>query len=109
MLATQVAAGYEPNYVRLYESGELERRVEEALASLEKCRVCPWDCDVNRLKDEAEDLLDLDEKDLAEERLEATVEDVLIKFHLSGTDDERWLVYEELKRLDPDEAEDLLN
>ena len=52
MLSTQVAAGYEPNYVRLYESGELERRVEEALASLEKCRVCPWDCDVNRLKDE---------------------------------------------------------
>ncbi|MEE9518921.1 MAG: radical SAM protein [bacterium] len=52
MFSTQVAAGYEPNYVRLYESGELERRVEEALASLEKCRVCPWDCDVNRLKDE---------------------------------------------------------
>jgi len=59
--------------------------------------------------DEAEDLLDLDEKDLAEERLEEAVEDVLIKFHMSGTDDERWRVYEELKRLDPDEAEDLLN
>ena len=59
--------------------------------------------------DEAEDLLDLDEKDLAEERLEEAVEDVLIKFHMSGTDDERWRVYEELKRLDPDEAEDLFN
>ncbi|MCZ6659841.1 MAG: hypothetical protein O6916_00260, partial [bacterium] len=59
--------------------------------------------------DEAEDLLDLDEKELAEERLEEAVEDVLIKFHLSGTDDERWRVYEELKRLDPDEAEDLFN
>ncbi len=41
-----------PSYVRLYESGELERRVEEALASLEKCRVCPWNCEVNRLADE---------------------------------------------------------
>ncbi|MFB3072430.1 MAG: hypothetical protein ACE1ZU_02925, partial [bacterium] len=59
--------------------------------------------------DEAEDLLDLDEKELAEERLEEAVEDVLIKFHMSGTDDERWRVYEELKRLDPDEAEDLFN
>ena len=59
--------------------------------------------------DEAGDLLDLDEKDLAEERLEEAVEDVLIKFHMSGTDDERWRVYEELKRLDPDEAEDLFN
>ena len=38
-----------PRYVRLYETGELQRRVEEALASLERCRVCPWDCDVNRL------------------------------------------------------------
>ncbi|MCH7922626.1 MAG: hypothetical protein IH975_06305 [Nitrospinae bacterium] len=59
--------------------------------------------------DEAEDLQDLDEKGLAEERLEAAVEDALNKFHLSGTDDERWRAYDELKRLDPDEAEDLLN
>jgi putative pyruvate formate lyase activating enzyme len=41
-----------PNYVRLYETGELQRRVEEALASLEHCRVCPWDCDVNRLQNQ---------------------------------------------------------
>ena len=41
-----------PSYVRLYESGELGRRVEEALASLEKCRVCPWNCEINRLADE---------------------------------------------------------
>jgi putative pyruvate formate lyase activating enzyme len=41
-----------PNYVRLYESGELERRVEAALASLEQCRVCPWDCEINRLQNE---------------------------------------------------------
>ena len=59
--------------------------------------------------DEAEDLQDLDPEGLAEERLEAAVEDALNKFHLSGTDDERWRAYEELKRLDPDEAEDLFN
>jgi putative pyruvate formate lyase activating enzyme len=40
-----------PEYVRLHESGELARRIEAALASLERCRVCPWDCDVDRLQD----------------------------------------------------------
>ena len=41
-----------PNYIHLYESGELERRVDEAMAGLESCRVCPWDCGINRLEDE---------------------------------------------------------
>ena len=42
----------EPGYVALHESGELKLRVEEALAGLERCRVCPRDCDINRLEDE---------------------------------------------------------
>ena len=42
----------DPGYLALHASGELERRVEEALAGLERCRVCPWDCDINRLADE---------------------------------------------------------
>jgi putative pyruvate formate lyase activating enzyme len=50
MSTTSVATDYIPNYVHLFESGELERRVEDALASLEQCRVCPWDCDINRLQ-----------------------------------------------------------
>ncbi len=41
-----------PNYVRLHESGEIERRAEESLAGLASCRVCPWDCEIDRLKDE---------------------------------------------------------
>ncbi len=41
---------FEPAYVRLYESGELERRVERALAKLADCRLCPRDCGVNRLE-----------------------------------------------------------
>jgi len=41
-----------PNYVRLYESGELDKRIEMGLMELECCRVCPWHCEVNRLKDE---------------------------------------------------------
>ena len=36
----------------LYQSGELARRVEQALAELENCRICPWDCEINRRKDE---------------------------------------------------------
>ena len=42
----------DPAYLALHASGELERRVQEALAGLEHCRVCPWDCDINRLADE---------------------------------------------------------
>jgi putative pyruvate formate lyase activating enzyme len=47
-----MATEYRPNYIQLYESGELERRVEAALVSLERCRVCPWDCEVNRLQNQ---------------------------------------------------------
>ena len=53
MIKARSANIAEPNYVHLYESGDLEQRVEKALASLEKCRVCPWHCDVNRLEDES--------------------------------------------------------
>src|SRR3990167_8014290 len=44
-------AKLEPAYLELYESRELERRVERALALLEDCTVCPRDCRVNRLAD----------------------------------------------------------
>ena len=43
---------WEPPYLRLYESGELQRRIERSLAVLENCEVCPWKCHVNRLQDE---------------------------------------------------------
>ncbi len=45
------AARFEPAYLRLYESGELERRVERALEALKSCEVCPRDCGVDRLAD----------------------------------------------------------
>jgi putative pyruvate formate lyase activating enzyme len=41
-----------PAYLDLHASGELARRVDEALAMLEACTVCPRDCHVNRLADE---------------------------------------------------------
>ncbi|MBI4483863.1 MAG: radical SAM protein [Acidobacteria bacterium] len=41
-----------PAYLALYESGELDRRVERGLRQLESCTVCPRDCRVNRLRDE---------------------------------------------------------
>ena len=52
MPATLTAKGHRPGYLRLWESGELERRVGAALADLGRCRVCPWNCEVNRLNDE---------------------------------------------------------
>ena len=41
-----------PAYLDTWESGELERRVEESLEGLKDCTVCPRDCHVNRLEDE---------------------------------------------------------
>jgi putative pyruvate formate lyase activating enzyme len=44
---------YEPPYVELHRSGELERRARVALALLgAPCRVCPRECSVDRMADE---------------------------------------------------------
>jgi putative pyruvate formate lyase activating enzyme len=45
------ANAFEPAYMTLYRSGELQRRAEAAIASLAECLVCPRDCGVNRLAD----------------------------------------------------------
>jgi putative pyruvate formate lyase activating enzyme len=45
-------ASFEPAYLETYASGRLEEKVEEALEELRCCRVCPRDCDVDRLNDE---------------------------------------------------------
>lgn len=42
---------FEPAYMALFRSGELEDRAKEAIAGLAQCRVCPRDCDVDRLAD----------------------------------------------------------
>jgi putative pyruvate formate lyase activating enzyme len=42
----------EPSYVKLLESGALAERVEALMDMLRACRICPRDCDVNRLKNE---------------------------------------------------------
>ena len=41
-----------PAYLDAWKSGDLARRVEQALTTLERCTVCPRDCAVNRLADE---------------------------------------------------------
>jgi len=41
-----------PSYLRLLESGELNRRVEQLEALLARCTVCPLDCGNNRLAGE---------------------------------------------------------
>jgi len=44
--------GFEPAYMVLYRTGELKERASEAVAGLAECRVCPRDCDIDRLADE---------------------------------------------------------
>lgn len=41
---------FEPAYLELLRSGELKRRVEEAVSMLEECRLCGRECRVNRLE-----------------------------------------------------------
>jgi len=42
---------FTPAYLSTWESGLLAEKVEEALEELRVCRVCPRDCDVDRLAD----------------------------------------------------------
>lgn len=41
-----------PGYLGLYKTGELQQRAEQVVERLRSCRVCPWECEINRLKDE---------------------------------------------------------
>ena len=41
---------FEPAYLRAWRSGALQRKVDEALAALADCTLCPRDCHVNRLE-----------------------------------------------------------
>lgn len=43
---------FEPSYLALYRSGELQHRVEAALQELADCCACPRNCHVNRLANE---------------------------------------------------------
>ena len=43
--------GFEPAYAKLYGTGELQQRVEQALEELGRCYICPRDCGVDRLAD----------------------------------------------------------
>lgn len=42
----------QPSYVGLLESGELEQRIESLMEMLRVCRICPRDCDNDRLNNE---------------------------------------------------------
>ena len=47
-----MSAEYQPSYLALYESGELEKRVQALEKLLYSCRVCPLDCGNNRMAGE---------------------------------------------------------
>ena len=60
-------------------------------------------------EDEAEDLMEMDAEELAEERKDATVNAAVTRYHLAKTTEERQMALEEVKKIDPDEAEDLVD
>jgi putative pyruvate formate lyase activating enzyme len=41
-----------PSYIEAHRSGRLDGSIRRAFAILESCRLCPRECEVNRLKDE---------------------------------------------------------
>jgi putative pyruvate formate lyase activating enzyme len=43
---------FEPAYLKLHRSGELEKRADALWAVMENCRLCPRQCGANRLKGE---------------------------------------------------------
>lgn len=43
---------YKPRYIELSESGELASRAVTLRAMLSSCKICPKDCDVNRIENE---------------------------------------------------------
>ena len=45
-------AGFEPAYWETYASGRLAEKVEQALDELHCCRVCPRNCEIDRLDDQ---------------------------------------------------------
>jgi len=45
------AREFEPAYLALYRSGELQRRAQQAIEQLAACRLCPRNCGVDRLSD----------------------------------------------------------
>ena len=42
---------YIPSYIKLYRSGELEKRVGEAEQILKSCKSCPRGCEIDRTKE----------------------------------------------------------
>jgi putative pyruvate formate lyase activating enzyme len=51
-ISKKQASGFEPAYLALHRTGELEQRAETLWAVMEKCRLCPRECGVNRLTGE---------------------------------------------------------
>ncbi|MDZ7263435.1 MAG: radical SAM protein [candidate division KSB1 bacterium] len=43
---------FKPAYLALYQSGELQRRIDQLTAILARCTLCPRQCQVNRLQGE---------------------------------------------------------
>ena len=41
-----------PSYLKIYQEGQLSKRIEKSLSFLAPCRLCPRNCGVNRLKGE---------------------------------------------------------
>ena len=49
---TDYLTEFEPAYLELVNSGEIDNRIEKLFSKLEQCDICPRNCGVNRLDGE---------------------------------------------------------
>jgi len=49
---TSMSAPFEPPYLALHKSGELKKRGQSLWSKMERCRLCPRECEVNKLEGE---------------------------------------------------------
>ncbi len=52
MAGIMARRSYKPVYIETYERGELDNRIEQLVAILDECTLCPRECGVNRNRDE---------------------------------------------------------
>jgi putative pyruvate formate lyase activating enzyme len=48
--SSEIGVDFEPGYLKLHKTGELQRRAEKLWEITESCRLCPRQCGVNRLE-----------------------------------------------------------
>lgn len=73
------------SYLALFKNGHLAQRIDKALRALDECRLCPWDCGINRRNGETKVCLIDREARVSSHFAHLGEEEVLSGYRGSGT------------------------